>query len=66
MAVLDIAISARASNDNDVDLCDNKQLVADEQLSVVAYKLNWMAPDTVIQLCSSFYSDEAGARWSCG
>ena len=38
--------------------CIEKRLVG-ELLSFVAYKLNWMAPDTIIQLCSSFYSDEA-------
>ena len=39
--------------------CIEKRLVVDELLSFVAYKLKSMAPDTIIQLCSSFYSDEA-------
>ena len=42
-----------------METCTEKRLVVDELLSFVAYKLNWMAPDTIIQLCSSFYSEEA-------
>ena len=44
---------------NNANVYNNKQLVIDELLSFVAYKLNWMTPGTVIQLCTSFYSDEA-------
>ena len=39
--------------------CIEKRLVVGELLSFVAYKLKSMAPDTITQLCSSFYSDEA-------
>ena len=32
-------------------------IVVNELLSFVAYKLNLMAPDTIVQLCSSFYEE---------
>ena len=35
-----------------------KRVILNELLSFVAYKLNIMPPDTIIQLCASFYSDD--------
>ena len=33
------------------------QIIVNELLSFIAYKLQLMAPDTIIQLCTSFYSE---------
>ena len=57
--VLIMAPLDEAAEMGDIGACTEKRLVVDERLCFVAYKLNWMAPDTIIQLCSSFYSDEA-------
>ena len=35
-----------------------KRVIVNELLSFVAYKLNVMAPDIIIQLCASFYCDD--------
>ena len=53
------ALSEAAEVGDIMESCTEKRLVVDERLSLIAYKLNWMVPDTIIQLCSSFYSDEA-------
>ena len=54
-----MAALGEAAEVGDNETCTEKRLVVDERLSFVANKLNWMAPETIIQLCSSFYSDEA-------
>ena len=36
---------------------ERPRIVVNELLSFVAYKLNLMAPDTIVQLCSSFYNE---------
>ena len=36
---------------------ERPRIVVNELLSFVAYKLNLMAPDTIVQLCSSFYEE---------
>lgn len=35
------------------------EMIVNELLSFVSFKLNWMPPETIVQLCSNFYSDEA-------
>ena len=35
-----------------------RRIIVNELLSFVAYKLNVMAPDIIIQLCTSFYCDD--------
>ena len=36
---------------------ERPRIVVNELLCFVAYKLNLMAPDTIVQLCSSFYDE---------
>ena len=35
----------------------NENIIVNELLSFVCYKLNWLPPDTIVQLCSAFYCD---------
>ena len=44
-------------NDNVRNDAERPRIVVNELLSFVAYKLNLMAPDTIVQLCSSFYDE---------
>ena len=53
-----IADAHATVNTSDVNNGDGRaQIIVNELLSFIAYKLQLMAPDTIIQLCTSFYSE---------
>ena len=54
----DVRLTTSAQTQPDVNIVNNGGCVINELLSFVSYKLNWMPPDTIVQLCSAFYNDE--------
>ena len=59
-AIADTHASIIASDINNGD--GRAQIVVNELLSFIAYKLQLMAPDTIVQLCASFFSEADIAR----
>ena len=54
-AIADAHASISTSNINNGD--GRAQIVVNELLSFIAYKLQLMAPDTIVQLCASLFSE---------
>ena len=54
-AIADAHASISTSDVNNGD--GRAQIVVNELLSFIAYKLQLMAPDTIVQLCASFFSE---------
>ena len=56
-SIADAHSTVSTSDVNNYNGDGRAQIIVNELLSFIAYKLQLMAPDTIIQLCASFYSE---------
>ena len=61
----DAETNSAAPDVNQRNDAERSRIVVNELLSFVPYKLNMMAPDTIVQLCSSFYDGLTMPRRYC-